>query len=635
MADPSPTIGLPEAEYLELFNISQSIINLKTLRLSDATSSITSLPDYELGLQEYVLLTNTSSILKFGIENKIGVVGFPSLGNTKDSLVLSNLSGDIVDRTVYTSDWYGDTQKDDGGYSLELINPVSTCFGKANWKASTAELGGTPGQQNSVFSVAPDVDKPMIVSYDLISLDQITLHFNEPMDSFSVAEGTYTIANTAVNKVESSEPYFETAIVHFSQKIEKGKVYSFTVSGLKDCSGNEMVNAALDIGLGRKPHDNEILITEIMADPEPVVSNLPNSEYVEIYNSSDDLLSLEGLFFADATSRSPLAAQVIQPKSYLIICPNSSVSDFATHGEAMGLSNWPSLNNTGEMIGLYSGENLISSVNYEVAWHSAEQKDGGYSLEMKDVTNPCGGRLVWGSSTSPMGGTPGHSNANSESIPDNFGPEIIAAFAKDAHSVTLTFNEPLHFDALETVQITTDPVLEIDELELNQFRDQVTFSVEDALKSNIIYSITLNKVTDCSENPILKNTTTFVLPETADSLDLILNEILFDPKSTGVDFVEIYNHSQKNIDLKGWSLAREEAGVLTQVKTISEVHFILKPNDFLALTESAALLQLAYPKSDQKHFLEMPSMPTLPNEEGTVVLLDRDGQNNRSICLSE
>ncbi len=160
-----PAVGLPEAEYLELYNHSDNIINLKSLILSDPTASV-ALPDYELNSGAYAVLTSTSNAFLFQGENAVGVSNLPSLANGKDSLVISTVSGALIDQVVYTSDWYGDTQKDDGGYSLELISLESSCFGKANWTASTAEKGGTPGTENSVFGQESDSEAPMISSVE-------------------------------------------------------------------------------------------------------------------------------------------------------------------------------------------------------------------------------------------------------------------------------------------------------------------------------------------------------------------------------------------------------------------------------------------------------------------------------------
>ncbi len=445
------------------------------------------------------------------------------------------------------------------------------------------------------------------------------------MDSASLANGSYLIEGINI-EVKTSGIYFESAILTLSSSLEKGKLHTLKVSNLQDCSGGILQTVNIEIGIGRKPAFNEILITEIMADPDPVVSDLPNSEYLEIYNATEDLLSLEGLLLVDSNYTTALSAQIIPPKSYLILCPNASVVALSAFGKVMGVSNWPSLANGGEFLALAQAEGSIFSIEYQAVWHEAEKKGGGYSLEMKDITNPCGGRLVWGSSTSSNGGTPGLPNANSESVPDNFGPELLSAFVQDQHTVKLTFNEPLAFGADEQAEITTEPSLTLNSILSNRNRDQLILHFEEELKSNITYSITVQNISDCNGNPITKNTSAFVRPETADSLDVILSEILFDPKNTGVDFVEIYNYSEKHIDLKGWALGREENGILTQVKPISDTEYILSPQQYLAITTDAALLQLAYPKSDQNDFFEADALPTYPNEAGTVVLLNAQGK---------
>ena len=426
--------------------------------------------------------------------------------------------------------------------------------------------------------------------------------------------------------MKTSGTYFESAVLTLGLPLEKGKLHTLTVSNLQDCSGGILQTVNIEIGVGRKPTFNEILITEIMADPDPVVSDLPNSEYLEIYNATNDLLSLEGLLLVDSNDTTALSAQIIPPKSYLILCPNASVAALSTFGKVMGVSNWPSLANGGEFLALAEGEESIFSIEYLTAWHETEKKDGGYSLEMKDVSNPCGDRLVWGSSTSLNGGTPGLPNANSESVPDNFGPELVSAFVQDERAVKLTFNEPLAFGADAKVEVTTEPSLTPNSIQSNRSRDQLIVLFEEELKTNTAYSITVQNITDCNGNPVMKNNSTFVRPEMADSLDVILNEILFDPKSTGVDFVELYNYSEKYIDLKGWALGRVENGLLTQVKSISDTEYILAPQQYVAVSSDAALLQLAYPKSDQKDLLETEALPTYPNETGTAVLLNAQGR---------
>ncbi len=624
MADPAPVLGLPEAEFIELFNRSSLEINLKALRLIDPSVSV-DLPDYTLGSGEYVILTSNSNFSRFSIENKLGVTSFPSLGNTIDSLVLINIEGQLIDRVVYQLDWYGDADKDDGGYTLELINPESQCFGKANWTASTSELGGTPGLPNAVMNLDPDTQAPSIISYDIKSTNELVFHFNEPMDSLTLVSASYIVADLSKSAVSVSGTYFENVMISFEENFEAGKVYSLSISGPADCSGNMMSATTIEFGLGRTPEFNELLITEIMADPDPVVKDLPNAEYLEVYNPTDDLLSLAGVYLTDGADTAWFASQMLRSHQYLILSPTAVADDFGLIGAAMGLSNWPSLANAGEQLSLWHENELIFAIRYDQNWHDDNKSSGGYALEMKDVSNPCGGRLVWGSASSSNGGTPGMTNSNTASVPDNFGPELLSAFVIEPQLVRLTFSESLAPDAAQSVQISILPTVELNAVandNLNRSELQISFSNELAI--NVPYEITITKVYDCNGNEIMQGQSIFVRPGVADSLSLIINEVLFDPKTGGVDFVEVYNNSDEYIDLKNWNLSRELDGQLDQIRIISEGEKIIPPHEYRALTSDSDELFIQYSGGKPENFIDMVSLPAYANDEGTVVLLDAD-----------
>jgi hypothetical protein len=62
----------------------------------------------------------------------------------------------------------------------------------------------------------------------------------------------------------------------------------------------------------------EIIITEILADPDPVVG-LPEAEFVELYNRSSAPINLNGWILFDGSSRQ-LPAIVLLPDSFVIVC---------------------------------------------------------------------------------------------------------------------------------------------------------------------------------------------------------------------------------------------------------------------------------------------------------------------------
>ena len=75
MIDPSPAVGLPEVEYIELFNASRQAYDLRGLKIGDPSVE-TILPAYVLDPESYVLIVATSSKSLFSGSNILGISGF-------------------------------------------------------------------------------------------------------------------------------------------------------------------------------------------------------------------------------------------------------------------------------------------------------------------------------------------------------------------------------------------------------------------------------------------------------------------------------------------------------------------------------------------------------------------------------
>ena len=612
MVDPTPTVGLTEAEFVEIYNTGEQTINLKSLLLSDATKQVP-LPSYELLPENYVVLSG--EILS---GNAIRVQGFPSLDNTSDSISIANIYGELIDQVVYHRDWYGDTEKDDGGYSLEVINPFSTCPGSANWTASEHPDGGTPGEVNSVFSLTPDSEPPTLLHHSLNG-SEITLMFSETMDSVSLMEANYQIEGLTIDEI------FVIGLDHLEISLnaepDLGTLYQLSVDGPEDCSGNLIEPFEISFGKGRIPIFNEIIISEIMADPDPVIG-LPNAEYFEIYNTTNDLLSLENVRIEDEGGSVELPEGVLSANQYLLLVPSAAVGLFSEVDEIIGLSGWRSLSNQGESLSIYHEENLIFHVTYEDTWYG-EEIDGGVSLEIKDVTNPCAGSINWGNATNTQGGTPGFSNSIATSIPDNFGPKLLEMEIISDREIQLNFDEQLSTIEILSTQVQIEPgSIAVSNVMLNELdRDYLTLGLVEPLEPNIEYTVSVLGMSDCLGNPMTENSLTFFLPETADSLDVIINEVLFNPKDDGVDFIEIYNRSDKNINLKGWNIIREE-----NAYPISNADHMIHPGAFLAITPDRSRLIQDYPKAKSESILQMNRFPVLPNTTTKVELKNEISQ---------
>ena len=376
----------------------------------------------------------------------------------------------------------------------------------------------------------------------------------------------------------------------------------------------------------------DIVIDELMADPTPQVS-LPNNEWIELRNISSTTFNLSGWRIGDATGQSgTMPSYNLLPDSFVIVCTASAVAAMSVYGPTISVTSFPSLDNTGDVIYLRSPQNrIIHSVSYTDAWYQNElKKDGGWTLEMIDTKNPCSGFTNWKASVDLKGGTPAKKNSVNAVNADATAPQLLRAYATDSVNISLVFDEPL--DSLKAAiagnysisdgigapqsAITVSPVF-----------DQVTLKLSTALVRNKVYTITVSNVTDCKGNIVgTKNKARLGLSSAADSFDIVVNEILFNPKSNGTDYVEIYNRSNKIIDLKQiYTANRNTAGVISNIKQLSADNYLLFPQDFMVITEDAAIVKRDFITQNMDAFVTVASMPSFNDDEGDVIILNAQG----------
>ncbi len=374
----------------------------------------------------------------------------------------------------------------------------------------------------------------------------------------------------------------------------------------------------------------DVLITEIMADPEPPVL-LPEFEYLEIYNKSDYDIRLSDWKITIGNSTAVFPFSRLKSKEYMIITETGNYFTGVKAKNILYVEALPVLNNSGQTITLKDAENsIIHSVNYSGKWYSSDYKsEGGWSLEMIDVNNPCGGRENWTESTDYKGGTPGQINSVKDYNPDNSVPLLKRAAIISDSSIKIYFNEPLNSLSLTDqhsyfidhnigypMSIIPDiPHFQSIELKFNNY-----------FKNNTIYTITVgNNITDCAGNAIDKNSQAiFAVPGKADSLDLIINEVLFNPDENGKDFVEIYNRCEKIIDIHYFYLAAREpfSAKLKDCHPVTREHYLLFPGEYLVFTADADIIHKKYSGTDRDCIIEPENMPSFPDREGVVVITD-------------
>lgn len=376
----------------------------------------------------------------------------------------------------------------------------------------------------------------------------------------------------------------------------------------------------------------DIVMTELFPDPSPPVA-LPNNEFIELKNVSGHTINLKGWKLSDGTATATIQANVdIGVDSFVIICPNSAVPLFSTMGTTIGVSNFPSLNNDADIITLYAPEgNTIHAVAYTDQWYRNPLKAaGGWTLEMIDPRNPCTGAANWKASVDPHGGSPGRENSVAGINHDEMPPALLRTYTIDSITLVAVFDESLDSTAAADPHLYTlshtigHPVSAVP---LAPLFHEVVLKLAAPLNPNEVYQLTTKELTDCSANAIgMMNIAKAGLPVPADTQAIIINELLFDPPPGGSDYIELYNRSRKVVDLKQLYVAnRSAAGVLSGMQQLSAVSRLFFPGEYMVVTEDGAWLQQQYNVKDPAAVIQLSSLPSLPDDKGTLVLIDWQG----------
>ncbi|MER3498784.1 MAG: hypothetical protein C4308_09220 [Chitinophagaceae bacterium] len=375
----------------------------------------------------------------------------------------------------------------------------------------------------------------------------------------------------------------------------------------------------------------DVVIDELMADPTPQVA-LPNNEWIELKNTTTAPINLQGWRIGDATGQSgPMPNFILQPDSFVIVCTGSAVAALSVFGTTISVTSFPSLDNDGDQVFLKAANGkIIHAVAYNSSWYQNElKKAGGWTLEMIDTKNPCSGSSNWKASTDVKGGTPGKKNSVDALNNDATPPKLKRAYSQDSVTIVLVFDEPV--DSLKGAAIVNYSIdgglIITSAITLSPLFDKVQLKLSTPMVVNTVYTVTANNVTDCKGNEIgTYNKAKVGLAREAVAGDVVINEILFNPRSNGYDYVEYYNRSNRIIDAaKLFAANRSRTGAIASIKQISSSPFYIFPGDYLVITVSLASLQMNYLVKNADAVIELSSLPSYPDHEGSVLLLNSQG----------
>lgn len=489
--------------------------------------------------------------------------------------------------------------------------------------------------EGEIFS---DTKPPKVSRAEVLSQTSLRIIFSEAVEkttaeTLSNYEVDGGIGSPVAAIHNSSDP--REVELQFPQNFQNRTTYQLFADGVEDDFGNPAQDTAQFSYY--QPEVGDIIINELMPDPNPVIgippNALPEREYVELYNRTTIPIELKGWALTVGSSVEVLPTYTLPANGYVVFTKDEGVGEFPSGLPIVGLDmSAVALTNSGNTVSLEAPSGLlVNSLSYTDDWYADPNKDGGgWSLELIDPDNRCGGRNNWRASEDPIGGTPGLPNSVLGSNPDTLAPAFARIAIPGDSSIVVYFTETVDDTILrDMATYRIQPALPLDSIHLlAPAFDRVELFFAEEIDPQSIYELSLTNLPfDCSNNQMLGDTLIFTIPARPEVGEILINEILFNPPAGGSDFVEIYNNSDKLFDLSKLRLANYDAALQTVVnlKEISEESFLLEPGRYMAFTNDAGFLLDNYTVKIPANLLETAeSLPGMSDGEGSIAVVTSD-----------
>jgi hypothetical protein len=554
-----------------------------------------------------------------------------TLASTNNNLVRVRVTRTTANRWTLERDLAGTrtfvaeaAQPTDATYQRSVAMGVSLLYSSTN-------------NRNFYFDdfAVTDATPPLLARAVPFDARQVDVVFNEGVATASAGlAANYRLQSGAV-PVSAQVSTTNPAVVRLVFAADFPAQSVLEARNIADLYGNVAAGplTAPFTALPAAPAVGDLIISEIFADETPQVG-LPLSEYVEIYNrSATKTLSLRGVRLGKGSTATVAVfadTAKLLPGQYAVVCGSTRVLQFASYGKVYGPTNFPSLSNGGDQLLLRGRDGrTLFEVTYSDSWYrDARKKDGGWSLEIIDTNNYCAGADNWIASTDPTGGTPGRANSVRAANADALAPTLVRAVALDATTVRVYFSEKLDSAAAATLgRYVLTPAVAVTRAApvAPDFR-QVDLTLGTPLLPSRSATLAVQTATDCAGNasgPL--QSATFALPEAALAGDVVINELLFNPRVGAVRFAELINRSAKFISLQGWQIANLKPDGSVDADVLSTGPLVLAPGQLVAFSTSTSSVTAQYPtSSDAANLIQLSSFPTFP-DASTAILADSRG----------
>ena len=592
---PTPFSG--QSEWIELYNRSEKIIDLKNYKIADESSEFRVInKSIILNPVEYFLIIgDTSFFNKYNTQSKFIIAGFPSLNNTSDKIILRDSLNRVIDSLQYFPAWNGIT-----GKSFERIDSEINSEFAENWSVTKNKDGGTPGEINSVTQKSFDVcisqvyfnpQKPFYG--DDVSISAVIKNCGKETSLFKLflKEEKKLVEETEINIAPNDSVNYT---FHFTiEKLENTRNLFINIQFDKD---QDSTNNSFTANISPGYNYNSLIINEIMFTPQN-----GEPEWIEIYNKEDYKINLSGMSILDIFTTAIKteivdSAVSIEPKSYLVITKDSSIINYHDFISAKILvSVFANLNNSEDGIVIKDiYENIIDSVHYTASWETKT----GYSVERISFEKSSNDSINWSAAIDIEQSTPGRLNSISQKANDlaiidlsfsptapKYGGDVFINLTLknvgfvEANNFSIKFYDKKNNNIYEEINIPS--LGKNDSLKITSGSFKI-FDVEN-IRAEISFA---------QDGNFNNNRDSIIVAPGFNKNDILINEVMFNPDADKPEWIEFINNSNHEINLYEWKVS----DILPSSKEsfLTKENYKVFPSQYFIITNDTASFNKNY-----------------------------------------
>lgn len=382
--------------------------------------------------------------------------------------------------------------------------------------------------------------------------------------------------------------------------------------------------------------DTLVIFSEVMFYNSPTI---PNGEFVELFNTSfTDTIDLEGWKIQYYTSQADIIVSAgfgtkVAPRKFAVIFEGDYTGGYSVPEDALILKISDNSFGTSGMANTSDRNISLLNANNEVIWtytYSANN-NAGYSDE-KILLIGDNSELNWGNSL-VLNGTPGKFNSVSIREHDVAVTSVIInpEFPILYDNVQVSFlikNLGTHGAYNFYIEYKFDygddgsfeyvfPPKFISSLNVNDSIIVLADSVIRNIQSKIRVFCSVNFSLDQNS---ANDTLSYLIEPGIPRNSILITEIMFDPRTGEPEWVELFNNTENQINLKGWKIS--DVLSTPTVVPITNTDYMFNPKSFLVLTSNNAINNFYDTIPSPILYV---SVPALNNDKDGVVVYDNRG----------